>query len=133
MDDATTGMSESDAIAAFERRADLMAPLLKQVGALLVGMFQIGAGLLVVGVVVALVRREPLGHRVDPLPEVIPAVLAGHASGIIDLAILWLMAAPVVATIVVLAGFLRIGDRRYAAITGLVLVVLAASIVRALV
>lgn len=95
-------------------------------------MFRAGAGLLLLGIVLAIVRREPLGARVDPLSEVVPALLAGHASGVIDLAILWLMAAPVAATLVVLAGFLRIADRRYAAVTALVLLVLAASISRAL-
>jgi hypothetical protein len=132
MDDAARTRIESDAIASFEQRAREIAPLLAQIGAVLRRMFAVSAGLLVLGIVVAVIRREPLGERVDPLDEVLPAVLAGHASGIIDLAILWLMAAPVVATIVVLAGFLRMGDRRYAFVTGLVLAVLAASILRAL-
>ena len=124
--------SERDAIASFERRAEEMAPLLARVGAVLRGMFGIGAALMVLGLILSVVRKEPFGTRVDPLSEVIPAVLAGHASGAIDLAILWLMSAPVVATIVVLAGFLRLRDRRYAIVTGLVLVVLAVSIARAL-
>lgn len=121
-----------EAVAGLERRTARMAPLLDRVGAVLRGMFRAGAGLLLLGIVLAIVRREPLGARVDPLSEVVPALLAGHASGVIDLAILWLMAAPVAATLVVLAGFLRIADRRYAAVTALVLLVLAASISRAL-
>lgn len=132
MDDAARAQIERQAIAGFELRAAEMAPLLARVGAVLRWMFRIGAGLLVLGIALALLRREPLGARVDPLAEVIPAVLAGHASGVIDLAILWLMAAPVVATVVVLAGFLRMRDRRYSIVTGLVLAVLAVSILRAL-
>ncbi|MGI9253383.1 MAG: DUF1634 domain-containing protein [Thermomicrobiales bacterium] len=132
MDDATRAQVETDAIAGFERRAEEMAPLLRQVGAVLRLMFSVGAALMVLGLVLSIVRREPLADRVDPLQAIIPAILAGHASGVVDLAILWLMAAPVVATIVVLAGFLKMGDRRYAAVTGLVLAVLAVSILRAL-
>lgn len=119
-------------VAALEERADRLAPAYARVTEVLRVMFAVGAGLMVLGIVIAAVRREPLDSAVDPLSRVIPELLAGHASAIIDLAILWLMAAPVVATIVVLAGFLRIGDRRYAAVTALVLAVLAASILRAL-
>jgi len=129
---AADDRARAAAIATFEERAERLAPAYRQVTAVLRAMFVVGAGLMVLGIVVAIVRREPLGTAVDPLSQVIRALLAGHASAIVDLAILWLMAAPVVATVVVLAGFLRIGDRRYAAVTGLVLAVLAVSILRAL-
>ena len=39
-------------------------------------------------------------------------VLSGSASGVIDLAIFWFMATPVVTVIAVALGFLRLGDRR---------------------
>jgi uncharacterized membrane protein len=87
--------------------------------------------LLIAGILLAVLRQEPFDATADPLGQVLPELLAGHASGVIDLAILWFMAAPVVATIVVLAGFLRLRDRRYALVTGVVLLVLAASIARA--
>ena len=138
MDDAARAQAqaqvqvETDAIAGFELRGAELAPLLREVGVVLQWMFRIGVVLLVLGLLLAVFRHEPLGERVDPLSQVIPAAMAGHASGVIDLAIIWLAAAPVVATIVVLVGFLRMGDRRYAVITGLVLTVLAVSILRAL-
>lgn len=90
--------------------------------------FRIGAGLLAVGLVWAVARREPLDTEVDPFGEVIPAVLAGHPSGVIELAILWLMATPVLAVLVVLIGFVRLRDLRYATISLLVLLVLGVSI-----
>lgn len=118
--------------AAIAARDGQLAPLAARVAALLTVMFRIGAALLALGVVLALVRGEPLSPTVDAIGSILPAILTGHAAGLVDLAILWLMAAPVVATIVVLAGFLRLGDRRYALVTALVLLVLAASIARAL-
>jgi uncharacterized membrane protein len=94
--------------------------------------FRLGAALLALGIVVALVKGEPLGHEADPIPDVIAMVRAGYASGIIDLAILWFMLTPVVTVIVVAASFWRLGDRRYALLSLIVLAILGASIALAL-
>jgi uncharacterized membrane protein len=94
--------------------------------------FRLGAALLALGIVVALVKSEPLGHEADPIPDVIAMVRAGYASGIIDLAILWFMLTPVVTVIVVAASFWRLGDRRYALLSLIVLAILGASIALAL-
>ena len=94
--------------------------------------FRLGAALLALGVVVALVKREPLEREADPIPEVIAMVRAGHASGIIDLAILWFMLTPVATVIVVAATFWRLGDRRYALLCLIVLAILGASVALAL-
>ena len=131
MSDASRDLHDRT-VAALEERADQLAPAYARVTSVMRTMFAVGAGLMVLGIVLAAVKREPLDTAVDPLSRVIPELLAGSASAVIDLAILWLMAAPVVATVVVLAGFVRIGDRRYAAVTALVLAVLAVSILRAL-
>jgi uncharacterized membrane protein len=94
--------------------------------------FRLGAALLALGVVAALVKREPLGHEADPLADVIGTVRAGYASGIIDLAILWFMLTPVATVIVVAASFWRLGDRRYALLSLVVLAILGASVALAL-
>ena len=94
--------------------------------------FRLGAALLALGVVVALVKREPLEREADPIPEVIAMVRAGHASGIIDLAILWFMLTPVATVIVVAVSFWRLGDRRYALLCLIVLAILGASVALAL-
>ena len=94
--------------------------------------FRLGAALLALGIVVALVKGEPLGHEADPIPDVIAMVRAGYASGIIDLAILWFMLTPVVTVIVVAASFWRLGDRRYALLSLVVLAILGASVALAL-
>jgi len=90
--------------------------------------FRVGAALLAVGLALAAWRREPLGVEVDPFAAVIPAVLAGEAAAIVELAVLWLMATPVLAVVVILVGFLRRRDWRYALISLAVLLVLGVSI-----
>ncbi len=55
-----------------------------------------------------------------------------NASAIVSLAILAMMVTPVVAVLVVARGFQEIGDRRYARISFVVLLVLAASIASSL-
>lgn len=112
----------------FAGRAERLAPTYATAGRILVWSFRIGAALLVAGLVLAVVRGEPLGERVDPLGAIVPALTAGRAAGLIDLAILWLMASPVFAVVAVAVGFARLGDRRYVLLTLLVLAVLAASI-----
>jgi uncharacterized membrane protein len=94
--------------------------------------FRIGAALLALGIVVALVKREPLGHEADPIPDVVAMVRAGYASGIIDLAILWFMLTPVATVIIVAASFWRLGDRRYALLCLVVLAILGVSVALAL-
>jgi uncharacterized membrane protein len=94
--------------------------------------FRLGAALLALGIVVALVKREPLGREADPIPDVLAMVRAGYASGIIDLAILWFMLTPVATVFVVAATFWRLGDRRYALLCLIVLAILGVSVALAL-
>jgi uncharacterized membrane protein len=105
-----------------------LAPLARGVTAALTWGFRIGAALLAVGVALAVLRREPLNREAEPFVEVLPAVLEGSAAGVVDLAILWLMTTPVLAVVALLVGFLRLGDRRYAVLSLLVLLVLGISI-----
>ncbi|MCC6313198.1 MAG: DUF1634 domain-containing protein [Thermomicrobiales bacterium] len=113
-------------------RHSALEPLYDQVRALFTWGWRVGALVLVVGVVLALARGEPPGASIDPVGEILPTVLSGSAAGLIDLAILWFMILPVLATIVVAVGFARLGDRRYALISLLVLIVLGFSITLAL-
>jgi hypothetical protein len=94
--------------------------------------FRIGAVLLALGVMMALIKSEPLGREADPFGEVIGQVRAGNASGIIDLAILWFMLTPMATVIVVVVKFWQLGDRRYALLSLIVLTILAVSIALAL-
>jgi uncharacterized membrane protein len=113
-------------------RTERLAPLYDAAVKTLFWGFRLGAALLALGIVVALVKREPLGHEADPISDVVATVRAGYASGIIDLAILWFMLTPVATVIVVAASFWRLGDRRYALLSLIVLAILGASVTLAL-
>jgi uncharacterized membrane protein len=105
-----------------------LAPIYRSVIATLTWGFRIGAALLVVGLVVAAIKGESLNRKADSLADVLPAVFDGKASGIVDLAILWMVATPVAGVVTTALGFFRIGDRRYGALSLVVLSVLAVSI-----
>ena len=94
--------------------------------------FRIAAGILVVGLVVALAKREALEQRADPFVDVIPAILDGNASGIVDLAIIAILLTPLVTVVNVALGFRRIGDRRYTLASFLVLGILGVSVLLSL-
>ena len=110
------------------RRTELLSPLYDLSRSIFVWGFRIGAVLLMLGVLMAIGTGEPIGRVADPMGDIPGAVLAGKASGIIDLAIFWFMATPVVTVIAVAIGFLRLGDRRYALLSLVVLLILGASI-----
>jgi uncharacterized membrane protein len=113
-------------------RTERLAPLYDAAVKTLFWGFRLGAALLALGIVMALVKREPLGHEADPISDVVATVRAGYASGIIDLAILWFMLTPVATVIVVAVSFWRLGDRRYALLCLVVLAILDASVALAL-
>ena len=112
----------------FDRRTVELAPVYTAARITLAWGFRFGAALLALGIALALVRREPLPTEAEPLPEILPAVLDGHAAGVIDLAIVALILTPVATTLTVALAFLRLGDRRYAALSLVVLAVLGVSI-----
>jgi uncharacterized membrane protein len=113
--------------------ADRLEPVYAATRTVLRSGFLVSAALLVLGMVVAAARGEDVPSQVDPLPDVIPTVLDGHAAGFIDLAILAMMATPVAATVAVAIGFARAGDRRFAALSLATLGILGVSIALALV
>jgi hypothetical protein len=111
------------------RRNEELAPIYDAVRLLLTWGFRLGAALLVVGIVLAFIQRQPLNVAVDPFDAILPNILAGHAAGVIDLAIVWLIAIPALAVLVTAVGFARVHDWRYAVASLLVLALLAVSIV----
>ena len=107
-------------------------PIYPQVAAVLRTGFRIAAGLLVLGAVVALVRQESLAERTDSFAEIPDALLDGHASGLVDLAIIAIVLTPLAAVITILRGFLKAGDTRFAKYAGGVLAILLTSILLSL-
>ena len=120
------------ATAPLARQTVELTPLYNAAIMVLTWGFRTGSALLAIGLILALARREPLNREADSFADVIPAILDGRAAGMVDLAILWLMVTPVATVIVVAGGFLRLGDRRYALLSLLVLAVLGVSIALAL-
>jgi len=95
--------------------------------------FRIAAGILMIGLVVALAKHEELEHQADPFADILPAILDGKAAGIIDLAIVSIMLTPLITVVTVAIGFRRIGDRRYTLCSFLVLGILGVSVLLSLV
>lgn len=63
------------------RRTDLLAPLYDLSRSIFVWGFRIGAALLVLGVLLAIVTGDSIKDIADPLGEIPGAILSGKASG----------------------------------------------------
>jgi uncharacterized membrane protein len=90
--------------------------------------FRIAAAFLVSGIVIALIRQEPLATEVDSFSKIPGALFDLRARAFIDLAIIAIVLTPVAAVITIWRGFLAQGERRFANYTLGVMGVLAASI-----
>ena len=115
-----------------EERTERLAPLYETALRIFTWGFRIGAVLLIVGIVLTLVQGQQLATEAAPFSTVLSLLLSGNSAGVIDLAIVWFMIVPVVAVVAVAAAFWRMGDRRYAALSLVVLAILGASIALAL-
>jgi uncharacterized membrane protein len=115
-----------------EERTERLAPLYDTALRIFFWGFRIGAVLLAAGIVLTFVQGQQLATEAAPFSVVLSLVLSGNAAGVIDLAIIWFMIVPVVAVVAVAAAFWRMGDRRYAALSLIVLAILGASIALAL-
>jgi hypothetical protein len=127
---ATAELERPDAAetALLVARTERLAPLYDAAAFTMTWGWRLGAVLLTVGIIAAGLKGEALGQEADPIVDVLAAVMAGRAAGVIDLAILWFMLTPVATVIVVAISFWRLGDRRYALLSLVVLAILAASI-----
>lgn len=95
--------------------------------------FRIAAGLLILGLAVAVVRQEPLERETNTLSE-IPSSLANlHSAAFIDLAIITMVITPVVAVVAIYLGFRQSGERFFARCAAGVLAILGCSIVLAII
>jgi uncharacterized membrane protein len=115
-----------------EERTERLAPLYDTALRIFTWGFRIGAVVLVIGIVLTLVQGQQLAAEAAPFSVVLSLVLSGNAAGVIDLAIIWFMIVPVIAVVAVAAAFWRLGDRRYAALSLVVLAILGVSIALAL-
>ncbi len=96
--------------------------------AVLGGGFQLGIAILTLGLILSIVQREPLAQSIPSLGEVGRAVADGNAAGVIDVAILWMIAVPVMAALAIAVAFFRVREWLFMTFTLLVLAVLGVSI-----
>jgi len=90
--------------------------------------FRISATLLVAGLATATLRGEEFPDHVDDFGGIVAAITDGHTTAIVDLALLVMMATPVVAALIVARGFFAVGDRRYGRLSIAVLAILVLSV-----
>jgi uncharacterized membrane protein len=99
----------------------------KTTASVLVWGFRVSAALLVLGLVVSAIQGEELHTSLESIPDLMGEVADGNGSGLVGLAILVMMATPIASTLSVAISSIRLGDRRYAAITAGVLGILIVS------
>lgn len=90
--------------------------------------FRISVGIMAIGLVLAVVRQESLPATLEGPVDIVRGIGQGEPEAIIGLGIIAIILTPIASTIAIAIAFLREGDRRYAAISGLVLLILLTSI-----
>ena len=89
--------------------------------------FLVSVILIVGGVVLSAIRREAFPDTLGTPLDSLRAALAGDPAGIIGVGILAMILTPLLTAGLVAWAFLQEGDRRYAAISGMVLIILLVS------
>ena len=95
--------------------------------------FAVAVSLVAIAVALVIITGDPIAGSTMDVGELPAAVANGDPSAVAEMAILSVVLTPIVTTLCLIAGFLRIGDRRYAMVSVLVLIVLSASMVVALI
>lgn len=90
--------------------------------------FRVAVVIMAVGLVLAVVRQEPLPSTLEQPADIARGIVNGEPEAIVGLGIVSIILTPFVSTLVVAMTFYGQGDRRYARISGLVLLILLVSI-----
>lgn len=98
---------------------------------LLVGLLM-SIAVMALGLLVTAVQHGQNASRVLPLNQVLPQVAHGNGPALLDLGILLLFATPLIGVVVALTSFVRRRDAAFVAVSGLLLVLLAAGFLVAL-
>ncbi len=118
----------SDSNLTFDRES----PLRDRAGKTLHIGFLVAAGLIALGVILTIIQGDGLPDTLGTPLDVLRGVRDGDGPSVIGLGILAMILTPFATTAVVGWSFLEEGDRRYAAVSGCVLLILLASMVVAL-
>ncbi len=84
--------------------------------------------LLIVGMVLIVTRKQSLPSHLVPLDEIVPGLIEGSAAPFVTLGILTMILTPVISTVTICLTFLQQGDRRYARLSAVVVLILILSI-----
>jgi uncharacterized membrane protein len=91
--------------------------------------FLVATALIVAGTALSAILQQPFPDTLGTPLDVVRGVVQGDAASVIGLGILAIILTPFVAAGVITWSFLQEGDRRYAAISGSVLLILLLSMV----
>lgn len=89
--------------------------------------FRISAALLIVGLAVSAIQDEALHTSLEGASVIIDELADGNGASIVALAILVMIASPIVSATAIAVSLFQAGDRRYAKITAAVLAILLIS------
>jgi uncharacterized membrane protein len=89
--------------------------------------FRISAVLMVLGLVLSLAQDDGLHSKLEGVATIFEDIGDGDGAGFVGLSILVMIASPIVSAMAIMVSLARTGDRRYAAITAAVLVILVVS------
>ncbi|MBA2468151.1 MAG: DUF1634 domain-containing protein [Chloroflexia bacterium] len=90
--------------------------------------FRVAVAIMAVGLVLAVIRQEALPSTLEQPADIAEGIVQGDPEAIVGLGIISIILTPFASTLVIAIAFYRQGDRRYAAISGLVLAILLVSI-----
>lgn len=90
--------------------------------------WKVSFALIVLGLIIAVIRDEPLANELGSMRHVLEDLTTGHSNGFLGIGILAMILSPIIATATIAAGFFRIGDRRYGLVSTAVFTILVASI-----
>ena len=90
--------------------------------------FRVAVAIMAVGLILAVIRQEALPSTLEQPADIADGILQGDPKAIVGLGIISIILTPFASTLVIAAAFYRQGDRRYAAVSGLVLAILLVSI-----
>jgi len=105
-----------------------MDPLERTVQRVLQAGVAVSFGLMLAGLVLALVLKQPLTPRVTPVGDLGTGLAALDSAAFISLGLIVLIATPFVRVAGSLVAFLCLRDRRYALVTAAVLAVMCLSV-----
>lgn len=90
--------------------------------------FRLAAGVIAIGLAVAVVRREPLPETLGTPGDIFDALRSGRSTGILGAGIGVIILTPLATLFTILAAYIHIDNRRYASLTGVVIAILLVSL-----